>query len=222
MWRMAWPSSHSGARFAWVHHEGLTAKGPRIAPGPQSQLLCSVELTPSLRGGRDGSFRPAMSQPSVLPCAKTLEIRPVFLRALPHGSTASATPRHESPHPCLPYRRNLRWAAGRGRAGRRLRSRRQKGPGSLRGPRVSCYAASSLRPALAVGTSGGEPAKGGPGADFGPDGKRAPDRPGAPDSAAMQRRAYAQPLPSEPKSTMSSLARSTMASKPGLRSLRGS
>ena len=34
--------------------------------------------------------------------------------------------------------------------------------------------------------------------------------------------AYAQPLPSEPKSTISSLARSTMASKPGLRSLRGS
>ena len=33
---------------------------------------------------------------------------------------------------------------------------------------------------------------------------------------------YAQPLPSEPKSQMSSLARSTMASRPGFSSLRGS
>ena len=33
---------------------------------------------------------------------------------------------------------------------------------------------------------------------------------------------YAQPLPAEPKSTMSSLARVTIASRPGFRSLRGS
>ena len=40
--------------------------------------------------------------------------------------------------------------------------------------------------------------------------------------APMRARPYDQPLSSEPKSLMSSTARVTMASKPGLRSLRGS